>query len=170
MSNSDKSLNEAMLLLASHGAIFIGQGVEYPGHAMFKSLEGVPAHQRIELPVVEEMQMGIGTGLAMQGFLPVLIYPRCDFLLRAMDQLVNHLDKMRAMTCGAWNPKVVIRTRVGQRRPLDAGPQHTQNHAEAFRHMLTNVVVEEIEGDWDIRRTYEAVLERDRSTIVVEAF
>ena len=42
--------------------------------------------------------MGLSLGLALQGFVPVSIYPRIDFLLSATNQLVNHLDKIRLMS------------------------------------------------------------------------
>src|SRR5688572_4413914 len=74
-------LNQAMRLLAVQpSALFIGQGVAYDGVATFDSLDGVPMEQRLELPVVEELQLGMGVGLALQGYLPVLVYPRLDFL------------------------------------------------------------------------------------------
>ncbi len=165
----DQLLNEAMLLLASQPhALFLGQGVCYPGHALFKHLEGVPAQQRIELPVAEEMQLGMGIGLSLQGFLPVSIFPRIDFLMRAMDQLVNHLDKLSAMSAGQFAPKVIIRTRVGSKRPLDAGPQHTNNHTAGLMSMLTNVVVEELRDPMWIVDTYQRAIERKESTLVVE--
>ena len=96
-------INKAMKLLADHGAIFVGQSVRYPG-AMFASLDGVPMEQRIEFPIAENLQMGFCTGLAMTGHLPVCIYPRMDFMLLALDQLVNHIDKMNPQ------PTVIIRT------------------------------------------------------------
>lgn len=157
------------MLAAQPGAYFIGQGVAADGVATFDSLDGVPMEQRLELPVVEELQMGMGIGLALQGFLPVLIYPRIDFLLRAADQLVNHLDKLEEMSRGQFKPKVIIRTRVGSRAPLDPGPQHRQNHTEAFRHMLTTVQVWEIEYPSDIMPAYEGALSRARSSLVIEA-
>lgn len=159
-----------MLALASHRqTLFIGQNVVYSGNVMYSHLEGVPMEQRIELPVAEELQLGMTTGLAIQGFLPISIYPRFDFLMRAMDQLVNHIDKIETMSCGQFKPKVIIRTRVGSKTPLDAGPQHTQDHSEALRLMLTNVVVEKIVEPGDILPVYEAALKRTKSTLVVEA-
>ena len=162
-------LNQAMLMLAGKGAIFVGQGVRYDGVWTYDSLDGVPEEQRIEMPVAEELQLGICTGLAMQGFLPVCIYPRFDFLLRAMDQLVNHLDKINQMSQGQWNPKVIIRTRVGTRTPLDAGPQHTQDHSCSVATMLTSIVVAKINCPNEIEGTYRDAAERDGSTLVVEA-
>ena len=54
--------------------------------------------KKIELPVFEEVQMGIAIGLAMEGYLPVTCYPRFDFLILAMNQLINHLDKVITMS------------------------------------------------------------------------
>ena len=164
-------IQQAMLLLAKQpGALFLGQGVAYPGVATYKDLTGVPEHQRIELPVVEELQLGIGIGLSLQGFLPILIYPRIDFMLRAMDQLVNHLDKLEQMSCGQFCPKVIIKTRVGPKAPLNAGPQHTQNHTEAMRSMLTEIDVVELIEPEQIETVYNIALYRpdSKSTLIIE--
>src|SRR5262245_58370758 len=111
-------LNHAMLMLAKEpNVIFLGQGVEYGGVATHAHLVDVPMDVRLEMPVAEELQLGIATGLALQGHLPICIYPRIDFMLRAADQLVNHLDKLPLMSRGDFNPKVIIRTRVGTKTP-----------------------------------------------------
>lgn len=171
MSRIDELLNQAMLLLAEQpGAIFLGQNVRYPGTVMYGHLEGVQEARRIEFPVAEELQLGVSTGLAIQGFLPVSIFPRMDFLLRALDQLVNHLDKLEFMSVGQFNPKVIIRTRVGSIKPLNAGPQHTQRHTESFRKMLTNVDVYELRTAEEIMPVYEETLASCRSSLIVEAF
>lgn len=160
-----------MLMLARQpGALFIGQGVAADGVATFDSLVGVPMEQRIELPVVEELQMGMGIGLSLQGYLPILIYPRIDFILRAMDSLVNHLDKLEEMSAGQFRPKVIIRTRVGSKTPLNAGPQHTNDFSLAFMTMLTNVAVWPITAAKDILPVYTAAIESRRSSLIVEAF
>lgn len=155
-------------MLADAGAIFIGQGVGYGGVASYTALDGVPVGQRIELPVAEELQMGIGIGLAIQGSLVVSVYPRIDFLLRALDQLVNHLDKLEAMSGRQFRPRIIVRTRVGSRKPLDAGPQHSQDHTEALRMMLTNVDVVRLTEDQDAISVYKSALDSERSTLVVE--
>ena len=96
------------------------------------------------------------------------IFPRMDFLLRAADQLVNHLDKIEEMSCWQWKPKVIIRTRVGGRKPLDAGPQHTQDHCIALRRLTKNVALLRVSGSRDIVNTYRDVLKATCSVIVVE--
>ena len=50
------------------------------------------------MPVFEDVQMGMATGLALLGFVPITCYPRFDFLILSMNQLVNHLDKIRIMS------------------------------------------------------------------------
>ena len=157
------------MLARQPGAIFIGQGVKFDGVSMFHDFEGIVDDQRIEYPVAEELQLGFGTGLAMLGFLPILVFPRIDFLLRAADQLVNHLDKIDAMSRGDFRPKVIIRTRVGGKYPLDAGPQHTQNHVAAFRKMLTTVRVIEIPDENSIGPAYQLAAHWPSSVMVVEA-
>jgi pyruvate/2-oxoglutarate/acetoin dehydrogenase E1 component len=73
----------------------------------------------------------MATGLALEGFVPITCYPRFDFFILAMNQLVNHLDKMREMSEDKMQPKVIIRVAVGSKKPFSAGPQHTQDHTEA---------------------------------------
>lgn len=167
---TDILLNQAMLLLAAQPkALFIGQNVECDGNVMFKHLDGVPMPQRLELPVCEELQMGMSIGLALQGFLPISIYPRLDFLLLAMNQLVNHLDKLSQMSRGQFVPKVIIRTKVGSKSPLNAGPQHTQDHSEPFRQMLSSVWVMRIAKPEAILATYQNAINCHNPVLIVEA-
>ena len=161
--------NQAMLLMAKDPkTIFIGQSVRYDCCPMFKSLDGVPDCQRIEFPVAEELQTGAAIGLSLQGFLPVSIYPRIDFMLRADDQIVNHLDKLAVMTRQQFRPKVILRTKVGKSVPLDAGPQHTQNHTMAYQWMCRHIWVVEIVHPDQIMPVYQAAYERDGSSLIVE--
>jgi pyruvate/2-oxoglutarate/acetoin dehydrogenase E1 component len=166
MSHFAKTVNNTMRMLAAEpNTVFIGQSVRYDGAAIYHSLEGVPMEKRLEFPVVENLQLGYCTGLSMTGKLPICIYPRIDFMLLAMDQLVNHLDKLPLY---GWNPKVIIRARVGQKYPLDAGPQHTQNHSHAFRQMLTTVEVLEVRQWEDVAPAYELAVGNRHSTLIVE--
>ena len=154
-----------LMLAADPRTVFVGQSVRYDGAAIYHSLEGVPMEKRLEFPVVENLQLGYCTGLSLTGKLPICIYPRIDFMLLALDQLVNHLDKLPLF---GWQPKVIIRTTVGQKQPLDAGPQHTQNHTAAFRSMLTRVCVIEVRDEYEVKRAYENALAIPSSTLIVE--
>ena len=68
--------------------IFLGQSVSFPGNSMYNTLVGVPSKKKIELPVFEDVQMGLSIGLALEGFIPVSCFPRFDFLILAFNQLV----------------------------------------------------------------------------------
>lgn len=149
--------------------LFIGQNVVYGGAvAIAETLEDTPTCRRLEFPVAEELQLGVSLGLALEGFVPVSIFPRMDFLMRAADQLVNHLDKMEEMSLGRFRPRVVIRTGVGGQYPLNPGPQHRQDHTEALKLLLTNIDIVRLETSREIVPAYQAALASERSTILVE--
>ena len=164
-----EELTKAMRWLASkEETIFLGQGVRYSGHAIFGTLEDVPMDKRIELPVIEDAQMGMSIGLSLMGYIPISIYPRMDFLIIAMNQLVNHLDKMNEMSCGEFNPKVIIRTAIGSKIPLDGGIQHTGDYTDGLKKLLNNVDVIKLEKPEAILNAYKWALKNDNSTILVE--
>ena len=121
--------------------VFIGQSVEFSGNAIFNTLQQINKKKKIELPVFEEVQMGISTGLALEGLIPITCYPRFDFLILAMNQLVNHLDKLRFLSNNSFKPRVIIRTSIGSKKPLNGGVQHTQNYTSIFKKILTEVNV-----------------------------
>lgn len=164
----DEVLRGTLLLAHQPKVIFLGQSVCYHGHALSRTIKDVSPEKKLELPVLEETQMGMSIGLAMTGFLPVSIYPRFNFLLLAVNQLVNHLDKISAMSHGELEPKVIIKTMVGSERPLYPGIQHVGNFSAAFKLLLTTVVVEDLVEVEQIFPAYENALRRKQSTILVE--
>ena len=164
-------LVKAMKMLSDHErVVFLGQSVEFPGHALFNTMTEVPKEKRIELPVVEDFQMGLSTGMALEGWIPVSIFPRWDFLILASNQLVNHLDKIPIISFGKMVPKVIIRTTAGSVRPLNPGVQHCQDHTEAFKLMLKTVEVIDIQEPDQIVPSYDRALNRTdgKSTLLVE--
>lgn len=166
MSSFKEAVNAAMLKLAEEpNVVFVGQSVRYDGAAIFDSLKGVPMDMRLEMPVIEDFQMGFCTGLALAGRLPVCIFPRMDFMLLCLNQLVNHLDKLPIF---GWHPKVIIRTTVGAKKPLDAGPQHTQDHTEAFRLMLPRIEVMQVTHANTVTIAYGRAIASSGSTLIVE--
>ena len=168
--NYREEIIKAMRLLAEdERVIFIGQNVIYSGAiAVHQTLEDIPMSKKLELPVAEDMQIGLSIGLSLDGYIPVSIFPRIDFLIIATNQLANHLDKIEEMSCGRFKPKVIIRTGIGSIRPLDPGPQHCQDYTMALEALLTNVdVVKLVEAD-TIVPAYKRALESNRSTILIE--
>ena len=164
-------LSRAMTYLGQQqDTVFIGQAVEYKGTAMTNTLKGISREKLLEMPVNEEMQMGITNGLAIAGSVPISIYPRWNFLLLAANQLVNHLDKYSIYTHGDYCPKAIIRTGIGSIRPLNPQIQHTGDFTDAFRSMLSTVEVIRLDEPEDIFPAYEKAYNRTdgKSTILVE--
>lgn len=150
--------------------LFLGQAVACPGTGMTNTLKNVSREKLLEMPVAEELQMGISIGLALTGLVPVTIYPRWNFLLLAVNQLVGHLDKLSDMSAGGYQPKVIIRTGIGSERPLHPQHQHVGDYTEAFRLMCKNIEVIRIAEPEETFPAYQHALERadGRSTLLVE--
>jgi pyruvate/2-oxoglutarate/acetoin dehydrogenase E1 component len=157
-------------LAADPRVLFLGQAVACPGTAMSNTLIDVAAEKRLEMPVTEEMQMGITNGLAVAGLIPVSLFPRWNFLLLAVNQLVNHLDKFPQMSDGGYRPKVILRTSIGSERPLHPQYQHVGDFTDAFRLICSNIEIIRLEDSGDIFPAYRRALERTdgKSTLLVE--
>ena len=164
-------LKKSMEYLAKDSrTIFIGQEVEYPGTAMTNTLTNISKEKLFELPVCEEMQMGISIGMSLEGKIPISIFPRWNFLLVAMNQLVNHLDRIHYISNNGYNPKIIIRTGIGSQRPLHPQFQHIDDFTESFKMILKNIEVIKLEEPEDIFSSYEKALNRNdnRPTLLVE--
>jgi len=165
-------LIRSMKMLSEHDkTIFIGQAVEYGGTGTYDSLINVPSEKKVEFPVAEALQMGMSIGLAMNGFIPVSIFVRYNFLLLAIDQLVNHLDKIPLASNGEYKPNVIIRVSIGSEHPIHPQEQHVGNFSSGLKQMLKTIdLIELIEPD-EIYPAYEFALNRKdgKSTILVES-
>ena len=150
--------------------IFLGQAVAYPGTGMTNTLKNVSKEKLYELPVAEEMQMGLTIGLALNNFVPVSIYPRWNFLLLATNQLVNHLDKIKVMSNGKFKTKAIIRTSVGSERPLHPQYQHVGDFTDSIQKVCKEIEIIRLEEAKDILPAYKKALTREdgKSTILVE--
>lgn len=145
--------------------IFLGQQVA--SEDFYGTLKGIPMCRRIEMPVAEEMQVGLSIGLSLEGFIPVSIYQRMDFLPRACDQLVNHLNLINDMSRGLFRPKVIIRTTIGSKAPLDVGPQHCQDLTKMFQAVLKFPVLKVTTPD-EVNYAYNLAYVADTSLMVIE--
>lgn len=117
--------------------VFImGQGVDDPD-GMFgatKNLHLEFGRERVfDTPLSEGALTGIATGAALAGMRPVYFHNRPDFLLLAMDQLVNHAAKWSFMFGGAKNVPLVVWACIG--RGWGAAAQHSQALQGLFMHV-----------------------------------
>lgn len=166
-----QKLTEAMIsLVKNHQYFVIGQGVTDGGHGMSATLDQRYKSHYIELPVFEETQTGIALGMGLAGHNVISIYPRFDFFISGLSQLVNHSDKLRLMSAGRFIPNIIFRVGVGAKVPLDAGPQHTNNYTNQIREMLTDIQVHEIIKGDDPGQVYTEIAEFGGIHLVVEHY
>ena len=146
--------------------IFLGQTTVYGGSFMGDTISHLPKNKRLELPVIESFQMQFTIGLALQGHHPVSIYPRINFLLLAMGDIVNTLDKWKELT-GRDLP-IIIRTAIGPEAPINPGPQHTGDYSESLFTACKNINVFTPKRANGVFNTYKACYEMKRPVIIVE--
>jgi pyruvate dehydrogenase E1 component beta subunit len=89
-------------------------------------LEEFGADRVRDTPISEEGFVGAGVCAAMFGERPVVEVMTLNFLLVAMDQVINHAAKVGAMFGGEVRCPIVIRT------PNGAGNQLTAQHSQSF--------------------------------------
>lgn len=124
-------------LLTHHEEVFIiGQGLWSPwyvGNTM-KNLEKDFGMSRvIDTPVSEAACTGAAVGASLSGMRPVIVHPRIDFMLYAMDAIVNQAAKWSHMTGGARHPALTIRGIIN--RGGEQGAQHSQALHSWFAHI-----------------------------------
>ena len=169
--NYKEEIYKGMEYLGTHPeTIFVGQAVAYKGTAVTHQVKDFPAKKLLELPVAEDFQAGFCLGLALEGKIPVSIYPRMNFAILAANQIVNHLDKWPVMSDGKSKPKVITKTIVGSQHPLDPGHQHKANYTGAFKSMCDTIDVVELLYPEQVLPAYKKALERDDgvSTMIIE--
>ncbi len=186
------NLTLAMIELAKiSNSLFIGQSIVAGGTAMTQNFKDIDINKLIEFPVAEDLQLGVAIGLSLSGFIPICIFPRINFMMCCMNQLVLHLDALPLYS--DYRPKVIIRTSIASPIPLDPGPQHLDptsdihmwedldavsmnglpylrptGYVAALRAMLRIVRVYELTDPARIVPAYLAALSRPTSTILVE--
>lgn len=159
---------QMQLLGQKENSIFIGQQIMFSGNPMSTTLQSVPKEKMIEVPVMEESQMGISLGLALCGNTVITFYPRWDFLICATNQLVNHVDKIKLMSQNNWNPHLLIRVGKGSDHPLDPGHQHKGNYFNEFSSMCKNIKFHDLKSSENVKTAYTEAIESGGMHVLVE--
>src|SRR6516162_6104056 len=84
-------------------------------------------------PLSEDAMTGAAIGMALAGVRPIHVHIRMDFLMLAMNQLVNVAAKSRYMYGGKVSLPLVIRSMIG--KSWGQGAQHSQGLYSFFMHM-----------------------------------
>jgi pyruvate dehydrogenase E1 component beta subunit len=102
-------------------------------------LEEFGAARVVSTPISEATIMGAGLGAALVGTRPVIEMRIFDFVMCAMDELVNQIAKVRYMFGGQAQPALVVRMPHGMWR--NSAAQHSQMLEGWFAHLPGVVVV-----------------------------
>ena len=116
--------------------IVLGMGVDDPKgiYGTTKGLVDIFGSERVfDTPLSEDAMTGMAIGAALAGLRPIHVHIRMDFVLLAMNQLLNMAAKMRYMYGGALSVPLVVRSVIG--RSWGQGPQHSQALHSLFMHI-----------------------------------
>ena len=160
-----EAANLAMKELGELGAIFIGYNVAR-GDAM-GTLSAVPSNQKLETPVAENLMTGLGIGMSFEGFLPVVYFERHDFMLVAMDAMVNHVDKIERISHGEFKVPLIIRAVTADAGPFYSGITHSQDFTEMLRTAVDFPVTDPVSGE-DLLQAFRSAVASGRPAIVIE--
>jgi len=159
------AMNLVMTELGEAGAIFIGYNVAR-GDAM-GTLKGVPADQKLETPVAENLMSGLAIGMSFEGFLPVLYFERHDFMLVAADAIGNHIDKIERISHGEYKVPVIIRAVEAFGGPFYSGPTHHQDFTGVMKELVDFPVFDPVTGV-DVLKAFRGAKESGRPAMIIE--
>jgi pyruvate dehydrogenase E1 component beta subunit len=132
------AINEALhQMMAKNKSIFlIGQGVKSPwyvGNTCQGLLEKFGPERVIDTPVSENAITGAAVGAAIAGMRPVVVHPRMDFMMYAMDPIVNEAANWHYMCGGNISVPVVFWGIVNR------GGEQAAQHSQAFHALFAHI-------------------------------
>lgn len=124
-------------LLETRPEVFvIGQGLWSPwyvGNSMTNLDKKFGERRVIDTPVSESAVTGAAVGASLAGMRPIVVHPRVDFMLYAMDAVVNQAAKWSHMVGGQAHPSLTVRAIIN--RGGEQGAQHSQALHSWFAHI-----------------------------------
>ena len=112
-------------------------GIGVPDQGIFGTTVGLAEKfgqlRCFDTPVAEDSMVGFGLGAAINGFRPIHIHIRVDFLILAMNQLINMVSCYHYLSGGTLKVPMVIRAIVG--RGWGQGAQHSKTLHSLFAHI-----------------------------------
>ena len=132
------AINEALhqMMAADETVFLLGQGVKSPwyvGNTAQGLLETFGDRRVIDTPVSENCITGAAVGAALAGMRPVVVHPRLDFMLYAMDPIINEAANWCYMNGGKASVPLVIWGIIN--RGGEQAAQHSQALHATFAHV-----------------------------------
>jgi len=132
------AINEALhqIMALDQSVFLIGQGVKSPwyvGNTCQGLLESFGPEKVIDTPVSENAITGSAVGAAIAGMKPVIVHPRMDFMMYAMDPIINEAANWHYMCGGKSSVPVVIWGIVNR------GGEQAAQHSQAFHALFAHI-------------------------------
>lgn len=165
-----QAINEALhqVMEAMPEVILIGQGVTSPwyvGGTCTGLLDRFGPNRVIDTPVSESAITGAAIGSALAGLRPVVVFPRMDFMMYAMDAIVNHAAKWRYMFGGKAHVPIVFWGIIN--RGGCQGAQHSQDFTWLFAN-IPGLKVVSPENPYDAKGCMIGAIKDDDPVVFVD--
>lgn len=126
----------AQLLKTDPRVFMFGQGLWSPWYvgSSMKDLDKEFGRDRVlDSPVSENATTAAGVGAALAGMRPIIIHPRMDFMILAMDPIVNQASNWSYIFGGQRGVPLTVRAIIN--RGGEQGAQHSQALQAHFAHI-----------------------------------
>ena len=147
--------------------IMLGEDILSPYGGAFKATNNLSFDfptRVYNTPISEAGIVGIGSGLALAGYRPIVEIMFGDFIGLAFDQIVNHAAKFRQMYNGQVSSNLIVRTPMGGGRGY--GPTHSQTLDKHF-FGVPGLTVVAINGFVEPREIYGPLMAWDSGPALV---
>ncbi len=132
------AINEALhqTMETDPSVMVIGQGITSPWY-VGKTAQGLTERfgpdRVIDTPVSENGITGVAVGAALAGMKPVVVHPRMDFMLYAMDPIINQAANWNYMNGGKLSVPIVIWGIINR------GGEQAAQHSQALHSLFANI-------------------------------
>ena len=131
------AINEAtrQLMEEDESVFLLGQGVNSPwyvGNTTMGLLDRFGAERVFETPVSENAVTGLAIGAAFGGMRPIVVHPRMDFALLALEPMINQASNWHYMSGGKVSVPLVFRAIINR------GGQQAAQHSQALQAMYAH--------------------------------
>jgi len=132
------AINEAIKqMMEKDSSVFVlGQGVKsvwYVGNTCCGLIDKFGESRLIDTPVSENAMTGLAVGAAIAGMRPIVVHPRMDFIMYALDPIINQAANWHYMFGGKSSVPVVFWGIIN--RGGEQGTQHSQALQALFAHI-----------------------------------
>ena len=132
------AINNAFHQIMGHdeSVFLIGQGLESPwyvGNTATGLLDRFGADRVIDTPVSENAVTGVAVGASVAGMKGVVVHPRMDFMMYAIDPIINEASNWYYMSGGRASVPVVIWGIINR------GGEQAAQHSQALQAMFAHI-------------------------------